>query len=112
MKILTKSAAVAALAVLSLGATPPTKPLAKGITYRLRMSSRLPAQMAALGGDASGPLILAKATAIGARAPFELLSFQPTPPGISLDDYLLVMDSSRMAFVNPAEKTWTDASSM
>jgi hypothetical protein len=92
----------------SIGARPP----AKGITYRVRVSSRLPAIMAGAGGDATGQLVLARASAVGNRARFELQALQPMPAGVSLDDYLLVLDSAQMVFVNTDEKTYVDAGRM
>src|SRR5438067_4609774 len=100
------------VAAIVLTASIGARPLAKGITYRVRVSSRLPAIMAGTGGDAAGPLVLARASAIGNRARFELQSFQPMPPGVSLDDYLLVLDSTQTVLVNTEEKTYVDATRM
>lgn len=87
------------------------KPPTKGITYRLRMSSRLPAILAQMGGadGASGPLVLARVKAIGNRA---RLDFLASPVGLNMDDYVLILDSSRMVFVSPEQKTYTDASAL
>ena len=84
----------------------------KGVSYRIRLSSRLPAMMAGAGGDQAGPLVLAKATAVGNKARFDLQAFQPMPSNITLDDYLLVPDSAKLVFVNAEEKTWCDASGL
>jgi hypothetical protein len=108
--LLRRSACAVMLAGLasSIGARPSTK----GITYRVRVSSHLPAIMAGASGDGTGPLVLARASAIGNRARFELQAFQPMPAGVSLDDYLLVLDSAQTVFVNPGERTYVDAGRM
>jgi hypothetical protein len=99
-----------AVTALCLAASTGATPYTKGITYRVRMSSRLPAQLAGFGGPdgGAGPLILARATAVGSRARFDLQTFQPAPPGLSLDEYMLV-DSAHTYMVNPDEKTYSDA---
>ena len=100
------------LAALCLAGSTGARPFTKGVTYRVRVSSRLPAIMAGAGGDGAGPLVLARASAVGNRARFDLQAFQPMPPGISLDDYLLVMDSARTIFVNTEEKSYVDATKL
>jgi hypothetical protein len=104
-----RRSSVFAVAALSLAASVGARPFAKGVTYRVRISSRLPAIMAGGGGDASGPLVLARASAVGNRARFDLQAFQPMPPDLSLDDYLLVVDSAQTVFVKPEDKTYVDA---
>jgi hypothetical protein len=102
---------VAAVFGVALGATqPPTK----GVTYRIRMSSKLPAIMSQMGanGDAGGPLILARVKAAGGRARFEIQAFQPAPQDLSLDDYILMLDSAHAYFINPGEKTYSDGSAL
>jgi hypothetical protein len=101
------------LIALCLAVSTGAAPFTKGITYRVRMSSRLPPQMAGMGGDGgAGPLIIARASSVGNRARFDLLTFQPAPQGTGVDDYLLVMDSSRMVLVNPDERTYSDATAL
>jgi hypothetical protein len=108
-----RGAALFGLAALFAVAIAATKPPAKGLTYRIRMSSQLPAFMAQMGGgDAGGPIVLARVKSIGSRARFDLQAFQPAPPGLSLDDYVLFLDSSRVYFVNPAEKSYVDGSAL
>lgn len=105
--------AIVGLAALGLGASTAATPFTRGVTYRVRMSSRLPPQMAGMGGDGgAGPLLLARASAVGNRARFDLLAFQPAPPGTSADDYLLVVDSSQTLLVNPVERSYTDATTL
>src|SRR4051812_22487201 len=100
-----------AIAVFGLASTVAARPLTtKGITYRVRVTSRLPAIMGGAGGD--GPLVLARASAVGNRARFDMLAFQPMPQGISLDDYILVLDSSQTVFVSTDNRTYSDASHM
>ena len=101
------------LIALCLASSTGATPFTKGITYRVRMSSRLPPQMAGMGGDGgAGPLILARASSVGNRARFDLLTFQPAPPGTSVDDYLLVLDSARTVLVDPAERSYSDATAL
>ena len=108
-----QSGVMVGLTALCLALSTGAAPFTKGIAYRVRMSSRLPAQMAGMGGDGgAGPLIVARASAVGNRARFDLLTFQPAPPGTSVDDYLLVLDSSTTVLVNPAERTYSDAAAM
>ncbi len=108
-----RSGVMLGLTALCLAASTGAVPYTKGITYRVRMSSRLPPQLAGMGGDAgAGPLILARASAVGNRARFDLQTFQPAPQGASLDDYLLVIDSSRTVLVNPDERSYTDATAL
>jgi hypothetical protein len=108
--LLCRSGAMLCSIALCVTASTAATPFTKGLTYRVRMSSRLPMQMAGMGGDAgAGPLILARASAVGNRARFDLQTFQPAPPGSSVDDYLLVLDSSKTFLVNPGERTYSDA---
>jgi hypothetical protein len=111
--LLSRSGVMLGLIALCLAASTGAAPFTKGIVYRVRMSSRLPPQLAGMGGDGgAGPLILARASAVGNRARFDLLTFQPAPPGTSVDDYLLVLDSSRAVLVNPGEHTYSDAAAL
>jgi hypothetical protein len=111
--LLSQSGVMAGLTALCLAVSTGAAPFTKGVAYRVRMSSRLPPLMAGMGGDAgAGPLILARASAVGNRARFDLLTFQPAPPGTSVDDYLLVLDSSTTVLVNPGERTYSDAAAM
>jgi hypothetical protein len=111
--LIRRSSAVVGLTALCLAGFTGAKPFTNGVTYRVRMSSRLPPQMAGMGADGgAGPLILARASAVGNRARFDLQTFQPAPPGSSLDDYLLVLDSSRAVLVNPDERSYSDATSL
>jgi hypothetical protein len=111
--LLSRSGLILGLATLCFAASTGAAPFTRGVTYRVRMSSRLPPQMAGMGGDGgAGPLILARASAVGNRARFDLLTLQPAPPGTSADDYLLVLDSSRTLLVNPAERSYSDATAL
>jgi hypothetical protein len=56
--------------------------------------------------------VLARATAVGSKARFDLQAFQPMPPNITLDDYLLAPDSATLIFVNAEQKTLCDASGL
>jgi hypothetical protein len=103
-------AGLAALITITLSAASPVQPPpVKGVTYRLRMTSRLPQMMAQLqNGDAAGPAFLAKVKAVGKNARFD---FQVVPQGapIGMDDFLLVLDSGRTIMVNSAEKWYAEA---
>jgi hypothetical protein len=88
------------------------KPPARGVTYRLRMSSQLPQIMAQMSGDGGGPMVLARVKAIGSRARFDFQAFQPAPQNLSLDDYILILDSSRTVFVSPEQKAYGEAPGM
>jgi hypothetical protein len=102
---------ITAVAIIGLASSVAARPqTTKGITYRIRVSSRLPAIMGGAGGD--GPLVLARASAVGNRARFDMLAFQPMPQDMSLDDYLLVLDSARAVFVSADKKIYADASNM
>ena len=96
---------VAMVAVTISAARPPVK----GVSYRLRMTSRLPQMMAQMqNGDGSGPGFVAKVKAVGKNARFQ---FETVPQGapFNLDDYLLVLESGRTLMVRPAEKSYAEA---
>lgn len=98
----TMFAGLTAMFVVAFAAT---RPPAKGVTYRLRMTSKLPAVMAQMNGDPGGPVILAKVKSVGNRARLEFIN---PAPGVGLDDYVLI-DSVRAILVNAAEKTFSEA---
>ncbi|HET9424793.1 MAG TPA: hypothetical protein VFO55_05430 [Gemmatimonadaceae bacterium] len=84
-----------------------SRPPAKGVTYSLRMTTRLPAMMQQMAGpDAAGPVILARVKSVGKRARFD---FQAVPQGMEVDGYALMLDSGRVVLVNPAEKMYSEA---
>ncbi len=76
------------------------------------MSSRLPSMFAALTGDAGGPLVMARVTAIGKRARFDFQALQPAPPEFSLDDYMLILDSAHTVIVSPDRQAYSDAANL
>jgi hypothetical protein len=99
------SGAVAMLAITVSAVRPPVK----GVTYRLRMTTRLPAMMAQLrNGDATGPEFVARVKAVGKNARFEMQSVPQGAP-IGPEDYLLFLESGRAIMVNTAEKTFSEA---
>ena len=99
-------AGVAAMLAISVSAV---RPPVKGVTYKLRMTTRLPAMMAQLrNGDQTGPEFVAKVKAIGKNARFEMQSV-PQGAQINPDDYLLFLESGRAIMVNTAEKTFSEA---
>jgi hypothetical protein len=99
-------AAVAGLVV----ATAPT-PFVPGVTYRLRMTTRLPDFLGrGGGGGAGGPLILARVTSVGDKARFEFQAVEPMRPGINLNDYVLLADSGKFITVSPDSQTYREGS--
>ena len=99
---------VLAIAAVATSASRPPAPPVKGVTYRLRMTSRLPAIMAQMqNGNGAGPAFLAKVKAAGKKARFE---FQAIPDGtnLSLEDYVLIHDTAA-TFVNVAKKEYAEA---
>ena len=95
------------LAAAAVAATRPEPPV-KGVSYRLRMTSRLPQMMAQMqNGNNAGPAFIAKVKAIGKNARFE---FQAVPEGtpLNLDDYLLFIED-RAIMVRPSDKSYAEA---
>lgn len=106
--IVRRAAAFAGLIAICAVAVSATRPPVKGVSYRLRMTSRLPAMMAQMqNGDANGPAFLAKVKAVGKNARFD---FQAVPQGtpVTLEDYLLVLESGAI-LVRTAEKEYAEA---
>lgn len=82
------------------------RPVAKGVTYRLQMTSKMPAILAQANGDPAGPVVIAKVRSIGNRARFD---FQQAPRGVSVEGYVLMLDSGRVVFVDTTEKAYAEA---
>jgi hypothetical protein len=109
-----RAAVLAGLSILTtvaIAAMRPAEPAppVKGVSYRLRMTTRLPQMMAQMqNGNAAGPAFIAKVKAVGKNARFE---FQNVPEGmpVNLDDYLLVLESGRAIMVRPADKSYAEA---
>lgn len=101
-----RATAFVGLAAMFAVAFAASRPPAKGVSYRLRMTTRLPAVMAQMSGDAAGPVIMAKVKSVGQRAKFEFIS---PAPGVGVDDYILMQDSGRAVLVNTAEKTFMES---
>ena len=91
---------VGAILALSISATHP--PL-KGVSYRLRMTTRLPQMMQQMqSGSITPPAFLVRVKAAGKNARFEFDSMPqgtPIPPG----DYMLFLESGRAIRVSPKE---------
>jgi hypothetical protein len=102
-RVLARAALVAGYAVVALAAS---RPPAKGVTYRLRMTTQLPAVMAQMSGDGGAPVIMAKVKSVGRRAKFEFVN---PVPGVAADAYVLMLDSNRTVLVDPAERTFAEA---
>src|ERR1044071_7698436 len=78
----------------------------KGVSYRLRMTTRLPDLMQQMGNAA--PAFLVKVKSSGKNARFEFDSMPqgtPIPPG----DYMLFLESGRTIHVSPKEKLYDEA---
>src|ERR1043166_1686275 len=103
---------VAALAAV-LGVLAPAR-YAPGVTYRIRVTTKLP-QMGAMdpsGGGGAGQVIFARATSIGSRARFDFTAIEPATFGVSLNDYVLLSDSGKFVAGNPDSQTYRDGSSL
>lgn len=105
-RLVRRATALLSLTAMFAIAFAASRPPAKGVTYRLRMTTRLPAVMAQMSGDAAGPVIMAKVKSVGKRAKFEFIS---PAPGVGVDDYILMQDSGRAVMVNAAEKTYMES---
>jgi hypothetical protein len=112
---------VAAGAATYAGSLAATEAGVPGATYRIRVTSRvnvpgLPTEIAGMGGGGGiagalgggGQLVIGRVTTDGVKARVDLSALEPLPPTMSLDDYLLVLDSGRVVSVNPAAKTWAE----
>lgn len=98
--------AISNTAAAQRGAAAAPAPL-KGVSYRLRMTTRLPELMAQMQGP-SAPAFLVKVKSSGKNARFEFDSMPqgtPIPPG----DYMLFLESGRAVRVSPKEKLFDEA---
>ena len=90
-----RAAAFAGLVALISVSISATRPPLKGVSYRLRMNTRLPAIMQQMqNGGPNAPSFLVKVKAAGKNARFEFDSMPqgtPIPPG----DYMLFLESGR-----------------
>src|ERR1044072_2372514 len=82
----------------------------KGVSYTLRMNTRLPAMLQQMqnGNAAQAPAFVVKVKAAGKNARFEFDSMPqgtPIPPG----DYMLFLESGRALRVSPKEKLYDEA---
>ena len=104
-----RAVAFGALSAMFAVAFAATKPPVKGVSYRIRMTTRLPAMMAQMqNGNATGPAVIAKVRAVGKKARFEFLT-APEGSGIGLEDYVLMLDSGRTVMVNVEAKEYSEA---
>jgi hypothetical protein len=99
-------AAIVAMTSVAMSAT--RAPL-KGVSYRLRMTTRLPAMMQQMqNGSINPPSMIVKVKSAGKNARFEFDSMPqgtPIPPG----DYMLFLESGRAIRVSPKEKLYDEA---
>ena len=108
-RVVRRVVAFAGLCAMFAVAFAATRPPAKGVSYRLRMTTRMPQIMAQMqNGDGSGPAVIAKVKSVGKKARFEFLAI-PQGTNIGLEDYVLVLDSGRTVFVNVDQKAYAEA---
>jgi hypothetical protein len=100
-----RAIAVLALPALIAVAFAGTRLPARGVTYRIRMTSQLPAIMAQVN-ETGGPVIAARVKSVGSRARFD---FEAAPQGMGLEGYVLMLDSGRVVFVDTAQKQFAEA---
>lgn len=105
-RIARRTAAIAGVLSVFAVAFAGTRPAAKGVSYRIQMTSRMPAIMAQASGDPAGPAVVAKVKSIGNRARFD---FQQAPRGVSVEGYVLMLDSGRVVFVDTTGKAYSEA---
>lgn len=111
-----RAAAVAGLAAMFAVAFAASRPPAptKGVTYRLLMTTRMPemfSQMQQNGAAAAAPELLARVKVIGKKARFDFVNVPRGTP-IGVEDYVLVLDTSRAVFVNVDQKAYAEAPPM
>jgi hypothetical protein len=98
--------AISTTAAAQRGGPPPLK----GVSYTLRMNTRLPAMLQQMqnGNAPAAPAFLVRVKAAGKNARFEFDSMPqgtPIPPG----DYMLFLESGRAVRVSPKEKLYDEA---
>ena len=107
--LIRRALALAGAATMIAVSTSATRPPLKGLSYRLRMNTRLPAMMQQMqNGNASSPSVIVKVKAAGKSARFEFDSVPqgtPIPPG----DYMLFLEGGRAIRVSPKEKLFDEA---
>jgi hypothetical protein len=108
-RIALRAATLGGVLAISIAAVAPSRPPLKGVSYKLRMTTRLPEMMQQLqNGNAAVPPILVKVKSVGKSARFEFDSVPqgtPIPPG----DYMLFLESGRAIRVSPKEKLYDEA---
>jgi hypothetical protein len=102
--------ALGATLLLATTASAPLGAPVPGVTYRLRMTTRIPALEQMAPGASAGMVILARGTAIGRRARIDFQAIEPAPSNASLTEYLLVTDSGTVITVSPDTKTYVEGS--
>jgi hypothetical protein len=105
-------AAILSSPVLAQRASAPAKPKVtplKGVSYTLRMRTRLPQIMEQMqNGGIPSPSFLVKVKAYGKNARFEFDSMPQGTP-IPSGDYMLFLESGRAIRVSPKEKLYDEA---
>ena len=98
--------AIVAVAAISISAT---RPPLKGVSYKLRMTTRLPAMMQQMqNGSITPPAFLVRVKSVGKSARFEFDSMPQGTP-IPAGDYMLFLESGRAIRVSPKEKLYDEA---
>jgi hypothetical protein len=102
-------AALAGVLAISTAAVAPSPAPLKGVSYRLRMNTRLPAMMEGLqNGGRGSPSFVVKVKAVGKSARFEFDSMPQGSP-FPVGDYMLFLESGRAIRVSPKEKLYDEA---
>jgi hypothetical protein len=108
-RVFRRASALAGLAAIVAVSLSATRPPLKGVSYRLRMTTRLPAMMQQMqNGTLNPPSMLVRVKSVGKNARFEFDSMPqgtPIPPG----DYMLFLESGRAIRVSPKEKLYDEA---
>jgi hypothetical protein len=106
---LRRASVLVALTAMTATLASATLPPLKGVSYRLRMTTRLPAMMQQLqNGSIEPPSMVVRVKSVGKNARFEFDSMPqgtPIPPG----DYMLFLESGRAIRVSPKEKVYDEA---
>jgi hypothetical protein len=110
LSIARRAAAFVGLAALTAVSISASRPPMKGVSYRLRMNTRLPAIMQSMqqNGGPAAPAFLVKVKASGKNARFEFDSMPQGTP-IPAGDYMLFLESGRALRVSPKERLYDEA---
>jgi hypothetical protein len=102
----------AALAAPAVGVRPAAlaAQAVQGLSFSISSSTRV--SIGETVGRADDQIIRGRGVATGKHARIELLVLSPLPDNMTLDDYLLALDSGRVVVVRPASENYMEASEM